>query len=312
MEKDARIHVAGAETPVGAALVRALARRGYGAVVGAANGVDLTDAGAVDRALAALAPEYVFVTGGRSGGIGLNQREPASLMRDNLLVAAHVLDAAWRHGVRKLLYLASSCAYPWACPQPLREEALMTGPLEPTSAPYAVAKLAGLTLCDAYRREHGAAFVAAIPGDSFGPGDDFGPEDSHVVAALIRKMHLARRTGAPAVEVWGTGAARRDFIFVDDLADACLYVMEHYDDTRPINLGGGDDLSVAELATLVRDVVGYRGEIRFDRTRPDGAPVKVLDGSRLAALGWQRRTPMREALARTYAWFVSMGLGDRA
>jgi GDP-L-fucose synthase len=312
MEKDARIYVAGSDTPVGAALVRGLARRGYAALVGVGDDVDLTDAGAVDRALAELAPEYVFVTAGRSGGIGLNQSEPADLMRDNLLVAAHVLEGARRHRVRKLLYLASSCTYPRACPQPMREEALMTGPLEPTSAAYAVAKLAGLMLCDAYRRQHGSAFVAAIPGDSFGPGDDFGPEDSHVVAALIRKMHLARRTGAPAVEVWGTGAARRDFIFVDDLADACLCVMDHYDDPGPINLGGGGDLSIAQLAALIKDVVGYGGEIRFDRTRPDGAPVKVLDGSRLAALGWQRMTPIREALARTYEWFVSTSLGDRA
>lgn len=313
MEKDARVYVAGADTPLGAALVRALARGGYAAVVGAGDDVDLTDAGAVDRALAALAPDYVFVAAGRSGGIGLNQRQPAGLMRDNLLVTAHVLEAARRHGVRKLLYLASSCAYPRACPQPMREEALMTGPLEPTSAPYALAKLAGLTLCDAYRRQYGSPFVAAIPGDSFGPGDDFGPDDSHVVAALIRKMHLARGTGAPAVDVWGRGAARRDFIFVDDLADACLCVMEHYDDAGPINLGGGGGgLSIAELAVLVREVVGYQGEIRFDPTRPDGAPVKVLDGRRLAALGWQRKTSMREALARTYDWFLRTGPGGGA
>ena len=188
----------------------------------------------------------------------------------------------------------------------------MTGPLEPTSAPYALAKLAGLTLCSAYRTQYGSPFVAAIAGDSFGPGDELDPEDSHVVAALMGRMHRARCAEAPAVEVWGTGTARRDFIFVDDLAEACLCVMRHYDGPGPINLGGGGELSIAELAALVRDVVGYRGEIRFDQTRPDGAPRKVLDGSRLAALGWRRKTSMPEALRRTYEWFLAEGLGEQA
>jgi GDP-L-fucose synthase len=312
VDKAAPICVVGAGTPVGAALVRALAGQGYGDVAGVGDDVDLTDPPAVDRAFARLEPAYVFVAAGKSGGIGLNQRQPATLLHDNLLVTAHVLASAKRHGVRKLLYLASSCIYPRACPQPMREDALMTGPLEPTSAPYAVAKLAGLMLCEAYRREHGSQFVAAIAADSFGPGDDFGPKDSHVVAALIRKMHVAKQTGAASVDVWGTGVARRDFVFVDDLADACLCVMDHYAGEGPINLGGGGELSVAELARLIRGVVGYGGDLRFDRTRPDGAPVKVLDGSRLAALGWQRKTPMREALALTYDWFVGAGAGARA
>jgi len=310
MDKKAPICVVGAHTPVGAALVRALAGQGYAAVVGVTEDVELTDARAVDAAFAASKPAYVFVAAGKSGGIGRNQRQPATLMHDNLLVAAHVLASAQRCGVRKLLYLASSCTYPRACPQPMPESALMTGRLEPTSAPYVVAKLAGVVLCEAYRREHGSPFVAAIAADSFGPGDDFSPEDSHVVAALMEKMHRAKQTGAPAVELWGTGTARRDFIFVDYLADACLWVMDHYDEYGPINLGGGGELSVADLARLIRDVVGYRGEVRFDRTRPDGAPVKVLDGRRLAALGWQRKTSMPEALARTYEWFDGQGRGE--
>jgi GDP-L-fucose synthase len=309
VERDARIYVAGGGTPLGQALVRALGRRGYGGLVGVGDEPDFADAGAVDAALGTLRPHYVFVAAGRAGGIGLNRREPATLMRDNLLVASHVLEGARRHHVEKLLYLASSCTYPRGCPQPMSEDALMTGPLEPTSAPYATAKLAGLALCAAYRRQHGSPFVAAIAGDSFGPGDDFDPEDSHVVAALMGKMHRARRAGAPAVEVWGTGAPRRDFIFVDDLAEACLCVMERYDDPTPINLGGGDELSIAELAGLIREVVGYSGEIRFDRTRPDGAPRKSLDGRRLAALGWRRRTSLREALALTYQWFLETGQG---
>ena len=312
MDKDARVYVAGRETSVGAAVVRALERHGYERVVGVGKDPDFTDAGAVDSAFAELAPYYVFVTAGRAGGIGLNQREPAGLMRDNLLVASHVLEAARRQRVRKLLYLASSCVYPRACAQPMREAALMGGPLEPTSAPYALAKLAGLTLCQAYRSEHGSPFVAAIAGDSFGPGDDFDAEDAHVVAALIGKLHRAKRASAPAVELWGTGTARRDFIFVDDLAEACLCAMERYDGPDPINLGGGGELSIAELAEAIGEVVGYRGEIRFEGTRPDGTPRKILDGGRLAALGWRRQTPMREALRRTYEWFLSEGLGERA
>jgi GDP-L-fucose synthase len=309
VEKDARIYVAGSLTPVGRAVVRALARHGYERLVGVGEDPDFTDAAEVADAFAALAPDYVFVTAGRSGGIGLNRREPAGLMRDNLLVASHVLEGAHRHHVRKLLYLASSCTYPRACPQPMREEALLTGPLEPTSAPYAMAKLAGLTLCQAYRGEHGSPFVAAIPADSFGPGDEFDPENSHVVAALIGRMHRARLKDEPCVEVWGTGTPRRDFIFVDDLAEACLCVMRHYEEPGPINLGGGGELSIAQLAALVGEVVGYRGEIRFDPTRPDGAPLKALDGRRLAALGWQRRTPMREALRITYEWFLDHETG---
>jgi GDP-L-fucose synthase len=309
VEKDARIYVAGCDTALGGALVRALGRHGYAGLVGVGGDPDFTDAGAVEHVLAALAPDYVFVAAGRSGGIGLNRREPARLMRENLLVASHVLEGARRHRVKKLLYLASSCTYPRDCAQPMREDLLLTGPLEPTSAPYALAKLAGLTLCAAYRSEHGSPFVTAIAGDSFGPGDDFDPENSHVVAALMGKMHRARLAGAPAVDVWGTGTPRRDFIFVDDLAEACLWVMDHYDDPSPINVGGGGELSIAELAALIREVVGYRGDIRFDPTRPDGAPRKVLDGSRLAALGWPRRTSMREALRVTYAWFLGAGRG---
>jgi GDP-L-fucose synthase len=298
----ARVWVAGAGTPMGRALVRALARRAR--VVGAGADPDFTDPAAVEAAFEALAPDYVVVAAGRAGGIGLNQRAPAGLMRENLLVAAHVLEAAHRRRVRKLLYLASSCVYPRDCGQPMREDALLTGPLEPTSAPYALAKLAGLTLCQAYRRERGSPFVTAIAGDSFGPDDVFDPDDAHVVGALIGRMHRARVADAPVVEVWGTGTPRRDFVFADDLAEACLCVLEGYDDPAPINLGGGGERSIAELAALIGEVVGYRGAIRFDPSRPDGAPRKALDGRRLAALGWRPRTPLRQALEITYRSFL--------
>jgi GDP-L-fucose synthase len=259
----------------------------------------------VDDFFATLRPEYVFVAAGLSGGIQANQARPAELMRDSLLAAAHVLHSAWRHGAARLLYLASSCSYPRLAPQPLREESLLTGPLEPTSQAYALARLAGLELCRAYRRQHGVPFLAAIPTNSFGPHDDFSPLGGHVIPALLRRMHEARQRGEPTFTVWGTGAARREFLFSRDLADACLFVLEHHDTDEPINLGGGTELSIAELASLVAEVVGYRGRLVFDPTRPDGAPRKVLEASKLQALGWRPGTELRTALVETYEWFLS-------
>ncbi|MBI1928719.1 NAD-dependent epimerase/dehydratase family protein, partial [Candidatus Poribacteria bacterium] len=215
------------------------------------------------------------------------------------------IDSAYRYGVKKLLYLASSCSYPKHCPQPMRPESLMTGPLEPTNEAYAVAKIAGMKLCQAYYQQYGANFITGIPANAFGPGDDFSPGDSHVIPALIRKMHEAKVRGTVSVEVWGTGTPRREFIFADDLADACLFVMREYDDPRfPINLSGSSDLSILELAALVKEVVGYPGELRFDPSKPDGMPLKRLDSSQLSRMGWQPKTPFRAALAMTYQWFL--------
>jgi GDP-L-fucose synthase len=305
VEKDAKICIAGEQTLIGAGLQRQLVRQGYVNLVSrSAHEPTWSDAAQVDSFFAHTAPEYVFLVAGRSGGIAANQRYPADLMRDNLLAACHVLHSACRYGVKKVLYLASSCSYPRHCPQPMREEALFTGPLEPTNAAYAMAKLAGIALCEAYRQQYGVPIITAIPANSFGPGDDFSPEHAHVIPALIRKMHIAKVRGAAAVEIWGSGNPRREFLFVDDLADACLFIMRHYDEPQPINLGGGTDLSIREVAMAIKDLVGYRGALQFDPSKPDGMPGKVLDSSRLRAMGWRPRTPFPSALSATYAWFL--------
>jgi GDP-L-fucose synthase len=228
-------------------------------------------------------------------------------MYDNLLAAAHVIHAAHVHAVRKLLYLASSCSYPRLCPQPMSEDLLLSGPLEPTNEPYALAKLAGWQLCLAYRRQHGDDFIVGIPANAYGIGDDFGPEDSHVIGALIRRAHEAKVQRQPTLTVWGTGTPRREFLFADDLADACLFVLRRYSDDAAINLAGGTELSIREVAAAVCRVVGYTGTLEFDANRPDGMPRKVLDASRLAALGWRPRVPLEEGLAATYRSFLEVG-----
>jgi GDP-L-fucose synthase len=308
VDSRARIYVSGGTTLVGSAIVRRLAARGFGNLVGApGEEPDLRDAIGVAHFFERARPEYVFVAAGQSAGIGGNEQSPADLMIDNLLVGDHIVPAAWRFRAAKLLYLASSCIYPKLAPQPLHPRSLWTGPLEPTSAAYAVAKLAGLTLCDAFRRQHGARFITAIAADAYGPGDDFTPDRSHVVGALVRRMHEAKVSAAPSVDVWGSGEPRRELIYVDDLADACIFAMERYDDASPINLGTGVFTPIAELARTIRDVVGYRGELRFDPTRPDGMPFKGLDSTPLGALGWKPAWSLRDGLQRTYEWFLEAG-----
>ena len=302
MEKDSRIYIAGARTLVGDAICRVLRQHEYGRLI--TDGPDLEDARAVDAFFEGARPEYVFCAAGRVGGIQTNQAIPAELMIDNLRIVSHLIPSAHRHGCRKLLYLASACTYPRLCPQPMKEEYLLTGPFEPTNEFYSVAMLAGLKLCQAYRRQYGADFICGIPANPFGIGDDFDPAASHVIAALIRRMHEAKEQGAEFIEVWGTGKARRDFLFADDLADACVFVMNRYSGLDPINLAGETDVSIVELARAVKDVTGFEGEIRFDASKPDGMPVKVLDASKLKALGWAPRVAFPEALRRTYEWFL--------
>lgn len=273
-------------------------------VGGAGEEPDLTNAAEVDAFFAEVAPEYVFIAAGRSGGIQANQKYPAELMRDNLLVESHIIHSAYRYGAKKLLYLASSCSYPKNCAQPMRVESLMTGVLEPTNEAYAVAKIAGMVMCQAYRQQYRANFISGIPADAFGPGDDFSLQDSHVIPALIRKMHDAKILGAESVEIWGTGTPRRDFIFAPDLADACVFVMREYDSSRPINISGGTDLSIKELALSIKEVVGYTGELYFDTSKPDGTPLKALDSKELTTMGWKPRTPFWSALSVTYDWFL--------
>lgn len=305
MNQRSRIYVAGMSTVIGAALVRELRRQGYVNVL-AADGdePDLIEARAVDSFFSQFAPEVVFLAGGRTAGIRGNQLLPADLMLNNLLVECHVVDRAFRHGVRELLYLASSCCYPRACSQPMREESLLTGPLEPTNEAYALAKLAGMGLCRAYASQYGLRFISVIPGDAFGPRDDFSPDESHVVAALLRRMHEAKVSGAARVAIWGTGLPRRDFVYADDLADACITVMQRYGGLGPINISAGMDLSIRNLAEVIKEVVGFRGTLEFDTTKPDGMPLKVLDTGELQKLGWRPHTALRDALQVTYAWFL--------
>jgi GDP-L-fucose synthase len=305
VNETSRIYVAGGDTLLGAALRETLRARGYTNLIGEPPGEpDLICPWQVEDFFAAEQPEYVFLAAGMSGGIHANQNYPAQLMRDNLLAAVHVIHAAHSHGVAKLLYLASSCSYPRLAPQPMRIESLMTGPLEPTNEAYAMGKLAGMVLCQAYRRQYGAPFITAIPANAFGPHDDFSPEDSHVIPGLLRRFHEARYTCQTEVRIWGSGKPRREFVYSRDLADACLFIMQNYDAEEPINLGGGSDLSIAETASLVAAVVGYRGRLSFDVSRPDGMPLKSLDSRPLQKLGWRPSTDFRTALAETYDWFL--------
>jgi GDP-L-fucose synthase len=305
VQENSRIYVAGGDTLIGAALRDRLRSGGYTNLVGEPPAEpDLTCPWQVEDFFAEEQPEYVFLAAGMSGGIRANQSYPARLMRDNLLSAVHIVHAAYRHGVAKLLYLASSCSYPRLAPQPLRIESLMTGPLEPTNEAYATAKLAGLVLCRAYRRQYGERFIAAIPANAFGPYDDFSAEDSHVIPGLIRRFHEARLRRQDEVCIWGSGRPRREFLYSRDLADACLFVMSNYDAEEPINLGGGPELSIAETAQAIAAVVGFRGRLRFDTSHPNGMPRKSLDSSPLRNLGWFPSTAFPIALAETYDWFL--------
>jgi GDP-L-fucose synthase len=305
VNRSARIFVAGGQTLAGAAILDRLRETGHRNLVGAPpHEPDLTVAPQVDDFFGEARPEFVFLAAGKSGGIQLNRTRPAELMLDNLLVTAQVIDSAWRHGVKKLLYLASSCSYPKHAPQPMGVESLMTGPLEPTNAAYATAKSAGWQLCEAYRQQYGVCFLTAFPANAFGQHDDFSGDSGHVIPALIRKAHEAKLRQDPELTIWGTGAPRREFIYARDLADACLFVMRQYDGPRPINLGSGIDLSIGNVARAIAEVVGYPGRLTFDISKPDGMPRKLLDSSALRALGWRPATDFHTALAETYDWFL--------
>jgi GDP-L-fucose synthase len=305
--RGARVFVAGHRGMVGAAIVRRLASEGVTLLLGERARLDLTDRAMVDRFLAQERPDAVFLAAAKVGGIHANSTYPADFIADNLAIALNVISSAHAHGVRKLLFLGSSCIYPKLAPQPMCEDMLLTGALEPTNQWYAVAKIAGIKLAEAYRRQHGADFVSVMPTNLYGPGDNYHPQDSHVPAALIRRFHEAKLAHAPQVTVWGTGTPRREFLAVDDLADACVFVMKHYSGEEFLNVGTGADVTIADFARLVAEIVGYNGSLAFDISRPDGTPQKLLDVSRLAALGWRARTPLREGLAAAYADFLEGG-----
>ncbi len=305
MDPEARIFVAGHGGLVGSAVVRRLLDLGYHNIVTATRSqLDLRDQMAVNYWFRANRPDYVFLVAGTVGGILANSTRPAEFIYDNMMIHATVVDAAYRHDVAKLLYLGSSCIYPREAPQPMAEDALLTGPLESTNEPYAIAKIAGIKLCEAYRRQYGANFISAMPTNLYGPNDNFDLNGSHVLPALIRKFHDARVGGRSEVQVWGTGAARREFLHVDDLADACVFLMNNYSAAGHINVGTGEDVSIRELAEMVREVVYPGAELVWDTSKPDGTPRKLLDVSRLHELGWRHRTDLREGIESTYRWFL--------
>ena len=305
IQPGSRILVAGARGMVGSAITRALRARGYSDLVLVDRSeADLIDQAEVRALFASARPEYVFLAAARVGGIVANNTRRAEFIYDNLMIAANVIRAAYDHGVSKLLNLGSSCIYPREAPQPLREEVLLTGPLEQTNEPYAIAKIAAIKLCESFRRQYGCNFISAMPTNLYGSGDNFELASSHVLPALIRKFHEAKVSGDGSVIVWGTGSPRREFLHVDDVADALVFLMERYDEEAFVNVGWGDDLTIAELAGVVADVVGFGGTLTFDSSKPDGTPRKLLDTSRLRALGWSPRIPLREGIARTYAWFL--------
>ena len=304
MERTSRVYVAGHRGLVGSALVRELHRQGYERLIcRTREQLDLIDRPAVDAFFAEERPEYVFMAAARVGGILANNTYPADFIRENLQVQVNVIDAAYRAGVKKLVFLGSVCIYPKVVPQPIREEYLLSGPLEPTNAPYAIAKIAGISMCQSYNRQFGTRYISLMPTNLYGPGDSFDLQNSHVLPALMRKFDEAKQLALPKVTVWGSGTPRREFLHVDDMASACVFLMEKYESSEIINVGCGEDISIGELATKIQRVVGYDGELEFDRSKPDGTPLRRLDVSRLTALGWAPKVSFEAGLRATYEWF---------
>lgn len=304
MSTPIRVFVAGHRGLVGSALVRRLSQEtGVELVLRSRAELDLTDQVAVGRFFASERPDQVYLAAARVGGILANDTRPAEFIHENLVIQSNVIDAAYRNGARKLLFLGSSCIYPKQAGQPIREDCLLTGPLEPTNEWYAIAKIAGLKTCQAYRKQYGFDAICAMPTNLYGPGDNFDLLGSHVLPALIRKFTDAVARGATEVEVWGSGTPRREFLHVDDLADACVFLMQTYGDWPPVNVGWGEDISISDLAALVAETTGFRGKLRFDASKPDGTPRKLLDVSRLTALGWKPRIPLAQGIGSTLEWY---------
>jgi GDP-L-fucose synthase len=304
LNRDAKIYVAGHRGLVGAAVVRALQRQGYGnLVVRTHREVDLTEQAAVRGFFERERPEAVVMAAARVGGIHANNSRPAEFIRDNLLIQDNVIDSAHRAGVRKFVFLGSSCIYPKLAPQPIKEDYLLTGPLEPTNEWYAIAKIAGLKMCQAYRRQYGFNAISLMPTNLYGPGDNFDLQNSHVLPALIRRFHEAKERGDPTLSIWGTGTPRREFLHVDDLADAVVHLLKTYDEEPIVNIGWGEDVTIRELAETVAAVAGFQGRLVFDASKPDGTPRKLLDTSRLTSLGWKPKIMLRAGIEQTYAWF---------
>ncbi|UJF26080.1 GDP-L-fucose synthase [Planococcus sp. 107-1] len=305
MDVSSKIYVAGHRGLVGSAIVRDLKKNGYHNLVLRTHcELDLTDRGQVDAFFNLEKPEYVFLAAAKVGGIVANNDFPADFIRDNLMIQTNVIDASYKNGVKKLLFLGSTCIYPKYTPQPMREDSLLTGELEPTNEPYAIAKIAGIKMCEYYNKQYGTKFISIMPTNLFGPNDNFDLNSSHVLPALIRKFHEAKVNSAPTVEVWGTGTPRREFLYSDDLANAAVYLMNTYSKSELVNIGVGKDISIRELAEKIKDITGYEGEIRFNTSKPDGTPRKLVDVSKLHSLGWKAETSLDHGLKLAYEWFL--------
>ena len=304
MEKNSRIYVAGHRGLAGSAIVRRLQLEGFDCLLLRTHAeLDLTDQAQTDAFFASERPEYVFLAAARVGGIVANETRPAEFIRENLLIQSNVIDAAWRNGTRKLVFLGSSCIYPKFARQPIREDSLLTGPLEPTNEAYAIAKIAGVKMVAAYRTQYGFDAFSLMPTNLYGPGDNFDLATSHVLPALMRKFHEARTANTPTVTIWGSGTPLREFLHVDDLAGAAVYLMRNYSCGQVINVGSGQEISIGDLAGLIREIVGYRGTLVYDSSKPDGTPRKLMDSSRLLALGWKPELALRDGIAQTYTWY---------
>ncbi|GAK56587.1 GDP-fucose synthetase [Candidatus Vecturithrix granuli] len=310
MEKQAKIYITGHRGLVGSAVLRALQQQGFhNLVMRTSQELDLRIQADVDRFFEQEQPDYVFVVAGKVGGIMANSTYPAEFIYDNVMIAANVIHASYKCKVKKLLFTGSSCIYPKFARQPIKEDYLLDGKLEPTNDAYAIAKIAGIKMCQAYHRQYGVNFISAMPTNLYGINDNFDLQSSHVLPALIRKFHDAKQGNAPEVVLWGTGRPLREFLFVDDLADALLFLMEHYNDPEIINVGVGKEISIREVAELIRDIVGFQGKLVFDATKPDGTPRKLLDVSKIQQLGWQAKTPLVDGIRKTYAWFEATHRG---
>jgi len=304
MEKTAKIYLAGHQGLVGSAIHRKLSAGGFGRIITRTfRELDLRSQAAAAEFFAAEKPEYVFLAAAKVGGILANNTYPAEFIHDNLAIQTNVIHQSYLHGVKKLLFLGSSCIYPKLAPQPMKEEHLLTGVLEPTNEPYAIAKIAGIKMCQAYNRQYRTRFISVMPTNLYGPHDNFDLQTSHVLPALIRKFHEAKINNRAFVEIWGSGSPRREFLYVDDLAAACLFLMQHYDGSEIVNIGVGEDLTIKDLALLIKEIVGFEGELRFDSGKPDGAPRKLLDVSRLHALGWKAAISLQEGIFAAYRWY---------
>ena len=310
MNKNSGIYIAGHRGLVGAAICRKLEAEGYTRLIfRTSKELDLTRQAEVEAFFEHEKPEYVFLAAAKVGGILANNTYPADFIYKNIMIQSNIIQASYASGVKKLLFLGSSCIYPKFAPQPMKEEYLLTGELETTNKPYAVAKIAGIEMCQAYNRQYGTNYISVMPTNLYGPQDNFDLNTSHVLPALIRKFHEAKLWHRPAVEIWGTGTPKREFLYIDDLSDACLHLMDRYDSSEIVNIGVGEDIAIADLAALVKEITGYEGKIVYDGSKPDGTPRKLLDVSKLDSLGWKAKTSLREGITETYNWYVKNNKG---